>query len=93
MLPRELFLQIESFTRQGPESTRATTKNNRGFCTLEKLPSATRFTLASGFKTHELVKLAVNLLFLTPSYTFVYEAYLGGKPQVEWPRNQNIKTR
>ena len=60
MLPRELFLQIHSFTSQGPESTRATTKNNRGFCTLEKLPSATGFTLASAFKTRDVVKLAGN---------------------------------
>lgn len=58
MLPRELFLQIDSFTSHGPESTRATTKNNRGFCTLEKLSSSTGFTLASAFKTRDVVKLA-----------------------------------
>lgn len=61
MLRRELFLQIDLFTSQGPESTRATTKNNRGFCTLEKLPSATGFTLASAYKPRNIVKLALNL--------------------------------
>ena len=60
MLPRELFLQIDLFTSQGPESTRATMKNNRGFCTLEKLPIETGFTLASAFKTRDVVKLAGN---------------------------------
>lgn len=83
MLPRELFLQIDSFTSYGPESTSATTKNNRAFCTLEKLSSATGFTLASAFKTRDDVKLAVNLLFPTPPplHFFVCEAYRGGKPQ------------
>ena len=85
MLPRELFLQIDLFTNQGPESTRATTKNNRGFCTLEKLPIATGFTLASACKPRDIVKLALNLLFPIPRppHFFVYEAYLGGKQQVE----------